>query len=56
VARYRTVRVDLPSARGARLGRLDGVLAEVQDELLAPLSAAERADLGQLLTRILGHR
>jgi hypothetical protein len=40
----------------ARLGRLDGVLAQVQDELLGPLSALERADLAQLLTRILGNR
>jgi MarR family transcriptional regulator, lower aerobic nicotinate degradation pathway regulator len=48
--------VTMTPAGQARLGRLDGVLAEVQDELLAPLSAPERADLAQLLTRILGHR
>jgi len=46
----------MTTAGAARLGRLDGVLAEVQDELLAPLSAAERAELARLLTRILGDR
>ena len=45
--------ITMTRAGAARLGQLDGVLAEVQDELLAPLSAAERADFGQLLTRIL---
>jgi MarR family transcriptional regulator, lower aerobic nicotinate degradation pathway regulator len=48
--------ITMTPAGAARLGRLDRVLAEVQDELLAPLSAAERADFSQLLTRILGHR
>jgi DNA-binding MarR family transcriptional regulator len=47
--------VTMTSAGAARLGRLDALLSEVQDELLAPLSAAERADFAQLLTRILGH-
>ena len=37
----------------ARLERLDHVLADVQDELLAPLSGAERAELARLLTRLL---
>ena len=37
----------------ARLERLDQVLAAVQDELLAPLSGAERAELARLLTRVL---
>ena len=37
----------------ARLERLDHVLADVQDELLAPLSGAERAELALLLTRLL---
>ena len=37
----------------ARLERLDQVLAAVQDELLAPLSGAERAELARLLTRLL---
>ena len=48
--------VTMTPAGQARLGRLDEVLAEVQAQLLAPLSAAERADFAQLLTRILGHR
>jgi DNA-binding MarR family transcriptional regulator len=48
--------VTMTSAGAARLGRLDGVLAKVQDELLAPLSTTERSDFAQLLTRILGHR
>ena len=37
----------------ARLERLEQVLAAVQDELLAPLSGAERAELARLLTRVL---
>jgi DNA-binding MarR family transcriptional regulator len=37
------------------LKRLDQVLAGVQDELLAPLSAADRAKLVALLTRVLEH-
>ena len=37
----------------ARLERLDHVLADVQDELLAPLSGAERAELARLLARLL---
>jgi len=37
----------------ARLERLDQVLAAVQDELLAPLSGAERAQLARLLARLL---
>jgi len=48
--------VTMTPAGQARLGRLDDVLAQVQDELLAPLSAPERAELTRLLTRILGHR
>ena len=36
-----------------RLERLDQVLAAVQDELLAPLSGAERAELSRLLARLL---
>ena len=36
-----------------RLERLDQVLAAVQDELLAPLSGAERAQLARLLARLL---
>jgi MarR family transcriptional regulator, lower aerobic nicotinate degradation pathway regulator len=48
--------ITMTRAGAARLGRLDGVLAEVQDELLAALSAAERSQFSQLLTRILGDR
>ncbi len=48
--------VAMTTAGAARLKRLDGVLADVQDELLAPLSAAERAELARLLTRVLGDR
>jgi DNA-binding MarR family transcriptional regulator len=48
--------VTMTPAGQARLTRLDRVLAGVQDELLAPLSAAERTDFAQLLTRILGRR
>ncbi|MEU7436042.1 MarR family transcriptional regulator [Streptomyces sioyaensis] len=44
------------SARGRRrLPRLDKVLDGLQDELLAPLSPAERDQLVQLLTRLLDH-
>jgi DNA-binding MarR family transcriptional regulator len=38
-----------------RLGALDGVLADVQDGLLAPLSADERRQLVGLLTQIVDH-
>ena len=38
---------------GARLQRLYGLLAEVQDALLAPLSAGERGQLTRLLSRVL---
>lgn len=45
--------VTMTPAGAARLRLLDAVLAEVQDELLAPLSPAERAEFARLLTRIL---
>jgi DNA-binding MarR family transcriptional regulator len=35
-----------------RLRKLDGVVADVQEELLAPLSTAERAELIRLLGRV----
>ena len=38
-----------------QLWRLDGMLAGVQDTLLAPLAADEREQLVRLLTRILDH-
>ncbi|MFE5867045.1 MarR family winged helix-turn-helix transcriptional regulator [Streptomyces roseifaciens] len=44
------------SARGRRhLHRLDKVLDDLHDELLAPLNPAERDQLVQLLTRLLDH-
>ncbi|MFC9295127.1 MarR family winged helix-turn-helix transcriptional regulator [Streptomyces sp. NPDC057011] len=44
------------SARGRhRLRRLDKVLDDLHDELLAPLSPAERDQLVQLLSRLLDH-
>ncbi|MBV9444944.1 MAG: winged helix-turn-helix transcriptional regulator [Streptosporangiaceae bacterium] len=39
----------------AQLERLDSVLTDVQGELLAPLSPAEREQLARLLTRVLEH-
>lgn len=39
----------------AQLRRLNALLAEVQDELLAPLSPGERQSLASTLTRVLGH-
>ena len=38
-----------------RLKELDGVLAEIQDALLAPFTPAERATLTDLLTRLVDH-
>jgi len=44
------------SAQGRRhLRRLDKVLDDLHDELLAPLSAAERDQFVRLLTRLLDH-
>jgi MarR family transcriptional regulator, lower aerobic nicotinate degradation pathway regulator len=44
------------TARGRRqLRKLDRLLAEVQDELLAPLSAEERTQLVGMLTRVIDH-
>lgn len=47
--------VTLTAAGRARLRQLDEVLGGVQDELLAPLSARERAELAGLLGRVLAH-
>jgi DNA-binding MarR family transcriptional regulator len=52
--RRRNVVTATPAGR-ERLRRLDTLLAEVQDELLAPLSPAERTELTDLLTRLLTH-
>ena len=38
-----------------QLRRLDGVLADIQDEVFAPLSADEREELARLLARVLDH-
>lgn len=38
------------------LSHLDGVLAQIQEELCAPLSQSERDELIRLLTRIVDHR
>lgn len=46
--------VTITEKGAARLEQLDSVLAGVQDEVLAPLSPAERAQLTGLLGRILG--
>jgi MarR family transcriptional regulator, lower aerobic nicotinate degradation pathway regulator len=51
--RRNTVRI---TATGRRhLGKLDELLAVAQDELLAPLTAAERHLLVELLTRLTDH-
>ncbi|WP_259404946.1 MarR family winged helix-turn-helix transcriptional regulator [Microbispora sp. H10830] len=39
----------------ARFARLDELLTELEDEVLAPLGPAERDQLAQLLTRIVDH-
>jgi MarR family transcriptional regulator, lower aerobic nicotinate degradation pathway regulator len=47
--------ISITPAGTAHLRRLDELLAGVQDELLAPLSSAERQQLIRLLNRILEH-
>jgi DNA-binding MarR family transcriptional regulator len=47
--------ITITPAGTAHLERLDGLLAEVQDELLAPLSPGERGQLSRLLGRVLEH-
>jgi DNA-binding MarR family transcriptional regulator len=47
--------ISITPAGAAHLRRLDEILAGVQDELLAPLSRAERQQLIELLSRILEH-
>ncbi len=46
--------VSITAAGRRHLKKLDEVVGSVQDELLAPLSAAERAELVRLLSRIAG--
>ncbi len=48
--------VRLTTAGRRRLRQLDRRVAAVQDDLLAPLTARERAQLVDLLTRVLDHR
>jgi DNA-binding MarR family transcriptional regulator len=45
--------ISITRAGTAALKRLDGVLVEVQNELLAPLSPTDRQVLFRLLTRVL---
>jgi DNA-binding MarR family transcriptional regulator len=47
--------ITLTPAGTAHLKRLDGLLTDVQDELLAPLSSGERDQLTRMLSRVLGH-
>jgi MarR family transcriptional regulator, lower aerobic nicotinate degradation pathway regulator len=47
--------ISITAAGTAHLRRLDELVAGVQDELLAPLSPAERQQLIRLLNRILEH-
>ena len=48
--------ISITPAGAAHLRRLDELVGGVQDELLAPLSTAERQQLIRLLDRILQHR
>jgi DNA-binding MarR family transcriptional regulator len=52
--RRRNVITTTPAGR-RQLRKLDRLLARVQDELLAPLSASERRQLVRLLTRIVDY-
>jgi DNA-binding MarR family transcriptional regulator len=52
--RRRNVVTMTPAGR-RRLHQLDRLLAEVQDQLLAPLSPKERTCLITLLTRLVDH-
>ena len=47
--------VSITAAGRRQLRKLDRLLATVQDELLAPLSAEERTHLVDLLTRVVTH-
>jgi DNA-binding MarR family transcriptional regulator len=47
--------ITLTPAGRRQLRRLDALLADVQDELLAPLSPTDRAQLVALLTRLADH-
>jgi DNA-binding MarR family transcriptional regulator len=47
--------ITLTQAGSRHLKELDGVVAEIQDTLLAPLTPAERATLTDLLARLVDH-
>lgn len=47
--------VSITAAGRRELRKLDRIVAACQDELLAPLSAAERKQLVRLLTRVVDH-
>jgi len=47
--------ITIAPAGEAHLARLDAILADVQDQLLAPLSPADRRLLITLLERVLAH-
>ena len=47
--------ITITPAGTAHFQRLDGILVDVQDDLLAPLSLAERQQLIGMLTRVLEH-
>lgn len=47
--------ITITPAGTAHLERLDGLLASIQEELLAPLSPGERGQLTRLLGRVLDH-
>jgi DNA-binding MarR family transcriptional regulator len=48
-------RISITQEGGRQLQRMDGALDQVQDELLAPLSARERQTLTRLLGEVLAH-
>ncbi|WP_059008127.1 MarR family winged helix-turn-helix transcriptional regulator [Streptomyces specialis] len=52
--RRRNVITITPRGR-AQLRRLDGLLATIQDQVLAPLAPAEREELVRMLTRLAEH-
>ncbi len=52
---HRRNRVTITAARRAALRGLDGAAARAQDQLLAPLSDADRAELTALLRYLLAH-
>jgi DNA-binding MarR family transcriptional regulator len=47
--------ISLTRAGDKQLGRLDKLIASLQEDLLAPLSAADREQLVELLSRLVDH-